>query len=100
MLDVLYDRDGGKRPEMIVTDTASYSDIVFGVGGQPEIPRYGQLDSPPAVSLCSEAAASDVPGVSGVVRVGDATGAKRDRRGVRQAGSDLRRQCHASVAGA
>ncbi len=31
MLDVLYDRDGGKRPEMIVTDTASYSDIVFGL---------------------------------------------------------------------
>ncbi|WTA84468.1 Tn3 family transposase [Streptomyces antimycoticus] len=24
VLDVLYDRDGGKRPEMIVTDTASY----------------------------------------------------------------------------
>ncbi|MCF3178050.1 Tn3 family transposase [Streptomyces sioyaensis] len=31
MLDVLYDRDGGKRPEMIVTDSASYSDIVFGL---------------------------------------------------------------------
>lgn len=31
VLDVLCDRDGGKRPEMIVTDTASYSDIVFGL---------------------------------------------------------------------
>ncbi|GAA5052436.1 Tn3 family transposase [Streptomyces similanensis] len=31
VLDVLYDRDGGKRPETIVTDTASYSDIVFGL---------------------------------------------------------------------
>ncbi|MER6611503.1 Tn3 family transposase [Streptomyces sp. NPDC000927] len=31
VLDVLYDRDGGKRPEMIVTYTASYSDIVFGL---------------------------------------------------------------------
>jgi TnpA family transposase len=31
VLDVLYDRDGGKHPEMIVTDTASYSDIVFGL---------------------------------------------------------------------
>ena len=31
VLDVLYDRDGGKRPEMIVTDTASYSGIVFGL---------------------------------------------------------------------
>ncbi|WP_329430476.1 Tn3 family transposase [Streptosporangium sp. NBC_01495] len=30
-LYVLYDRDGGRRPEMIVTDTASYSDIVFGL---------------------------------------------------------------------
>jgi Tn3 transposase DDE domain len=26
VLDVLYDRDGGRRPEMIVTDTASYMD--------------------------------------------------------------------------
>lgn len=31
MLDVLYDRGGRRRPEMIVTDTASYSDIVFGL---------------------------------------------------------------------
>ncbi len=31
VLDVLNDRDGGLRPEMIVTDTASYSDIVFGL---------------------------------------------------------------------
>jgi Tn3 transposase DDE domain len=31
VLDILYDRDGGRRPEMIVTDTASYSDIVFGL---------------------------------------------------------------------
>lgn len=31
VLDVLYDREGGKLPEMIVTDTASYSDIVFGL---------------------------------------------------------------------
>ncbi|GGT71843.1 hypothetical protein GCM10010207_82410 [Streptomyces atratus] len=31
VLDVLYDRDGGKRPEKIVTETASYSDIVFGL---------------------------------------------------------------------
>jgi hypothetical protein len=31
VLDVLYDSDGGKRPEMIVTDTASYSDLVFGL---------------------------------------------------------------------
>lgn len=31
VLDVLYDRDGGKRPETIVTDTASYSDIIFGL---------------------------------------------------------------------
>jgi hypothetical protein len=30
VLDVVYDRDGGKRLEMIVTDTASYSDTAFG----------------------------------------------------------------------
>ncbi|WP_084464891.1 Tn3 family transposase [Microtetraspora fusca] len=31
VLDVLYDRDGGRRPEVIVTDTAAYPDIVFGL---------------------------------------------------------------------
>nr|WP_256102516.1 transposase [Streptomyces sp. Ncost-T10-10d] len=31
VLYVLFDRDGGRRPEMIVTDTASYPDTVFGV---------------------------------------------------------------------
>ncbi|WP_399342856.1 Tn3 family transposase [Umezawaea sp. Da 62-37] len=31
VLDVLYDRDGGVKPQMTVTDTASYSDIVFGL---------------------------------------------------------------------
>ncbi|WUC98328.1 transposase [Streptomyces sp. NBC_00523] len=31
VLDVPYGRDGGRRPEMIVTDTASYSDIAFGL---------------------------------------------------------------------
>jgi TnpA family transposase len=31
VLDVLYHRDGGRRPEMIVTDAASCSDIVFGL---------------------------------------------------------------------
>nr|WP_234043047.1 transposase [Streptomyces marianii] len=31
VLDALYDRDGGERPETIVTDTASYSGVVFGL---------------------------------------------------------------------
>ena len=31
VLDVLYDGDGGTHLKMIVTDTASYSDIVFGL---------------------------------------------------------------------
>ncbi|MDH5675277.1 MAG: Tn3 family transposase [Myxococcales bacterium] len=31
VLDVVHDQDGGIRPEMIVTDTASYSDVVFGL---------------------------------------------------------------------
>lgn len=31
VLDVLYDSDGATRPQTIVTDTASYSDIVFGL---------------------------------------------------------------------
>jgi TnpA family transposase len=29
--DVLFRRDGGRRPEVIVTDTGSYSDVVFGL---------------------------------------------------------------------
>ena len=31
VLDVILGRDGGPAPEMIATDTASYSDIVFGL---------------------------------------------------------------------
>jgi len=31
VLDVILGRDGGPPPQMIVTDTASYSDIVFGL---------------------------------------------------------------------
>ncbi|MGW7484721.1 Tn3 family transposase [Nonomuraea muscovyensis] len=31
MIDVLFRRDGGPRPEVIVTDTGCYSDAVFGL---------------------------------------------------------------------
>ncbi|WP_202126077.1 Tn3 family transposase [Actinomadura physcomitrii] len=31
MIDVLFRRDGGRRPKVIVTDTGSYSDVVFGL---------------------------------------------------------------------
>ena len=31
VLDVILNRDGGPQPEIIATDTASYSDIVFGL---------------------------------------------------------------------
>ena len=31
LLDALHDQDGGMCPEVVVTDTASYSDIVFGL---------------------------------------------------------------------
>lgn len=31
VLDVILNRDGGPAPEMIATDTASYSDIIFGL---------------------------------------------------------------------
>jgi TnpA family transposase len=46
VLDVLYDREGGERPETIVTDTASYSDIVFGLlilGGFTYAPQLADL---------------------------------------------------------
>jgi TnpA family transposase len=31
MIDVLYARDGGQRPDIVITDTGSYSDLVFGL---------------------------------------------------------------------
>ena len=31
ILDAIHARDGGERPETVITDTASYSDIVFGL---------------------------------------------------------------------
>ena len=31
IIDVLYSQDGGQRPDIVVTDTASYSDVVFGL---------------------------------------------------------------------
>jgi TnpA family transposase len=31
MIDVLFSQDGGRRPEVVVADTGSYSDLVFGL---------------------------------------------------------------------
>lgn len=31
LIDLIYAQDGGKRPEVLITDTGSYSDIVFGL---------------------------------------------------------------------
>jgi Tn3 transposase DDE domain len=31
LIDLIYSQDGGTRPEVIITDTGSYSDIVFGL---------------------------------------------------------------------
>jgi TnpA family transposase len=31
ILDAILNRDGGSQPEVVITDTASYSDIVFGL---------------------------------------------------------------------
>ena len=31
LIDLIYSQDGGVRPEVIITDTGSYSDIVFGL---------------------------------------------------------------------
>jgi TnpA family transposase len=31
LIDLLYRRDGGRRPEVVITDTGSYSDVVFGL---------------------------------------------------------------------
>jgi TnpA family transposase len=31
MIDVLFNQDGGQRPDIVITDTGSYSDLVFGL---------------------------------------------------------------------
>jgi TnpA family transposase len=31
MIDVLYAHDGGQRPDIVITDSGSYSDLVFGL---------------------------------------------------------------------
>ena len=31
MIDVWYSQDGGQRPDIIVSETGSYSDLVFGL---------------------------------------------------------------------
>ena len=31
MIDVWFNQDGGQRPDIIVTDNGSYSDLVFGL---------------------------------------------------------------------
>ena len=31
VIDVIYSQDGGQRPDIVVTETASYSDLVFGL---------------------------------------------------------------------
>jgi TnpA family transposase len=46
ILDALHARDGGPKPEMVITDTASYSDIVFGlfaIRGYQFSPRIADL---------------------------------------------------------
>ena len=37
MVDVIFGLDGGELPEIVVTDTASYSDLVFGILELPGI---------------------------------------------------------------
>lgn len=31
LIDLIYAQDGGRRPEVVITDTGSYSDVVFGL---------------------------------------------------------------------
>ncbi|MFC9854702.1 Tn3 family transposase [Streptomyces prasinus] len=46
ILDAIHARDGGPKPETVITDTASYSDIVFGlfaICGYPFSPRIADI---------------------------------------------------------
>lgn len=46
MIDVLYARDGGQRPDIVVTDTGSYSDLIFGM-----VP-YSVCNTGPSWPIC------------------------------------------------
>ena len=54
ILDAIHNRDGGPRPEVVITDTASYSDIVFGlfaICGYQFSPRIADItDTPPVAN--------------------------------------------------
>ena len=57
MIDVLYARDGGQRPDIVVTDTGSYSDLVFGL-----VHLLGMSYRPQLADLPDPAAVADQPG--------------------------------------
>ncbi len=40
MIDLIYSEDAGQRPDVIITDTGSYSDIVFALITAREEHRY------------------------------------------------------------
>ena len=53
ILDAIHNRDGGPRPEIVITDTASYSDIVFGlfaICGYQFSPRIADISRQPHVA--------------------------------------------------
>jgi Tn3 transposase DDE domain len=67
ILDAILNRDGGPRPEVVITDTASYSDIVFGlfaICGYQFSPRIADI-----TAACSGSTPPPATGRSMISRV-------------------------------
>jgi TnpA family transposase len=52
VIDLIYRQEGGIRPEVIITDTGSYSDIVFGLLRLLGFDYRPQLADLPDAKLC------------------------------------------------
>lgn len=53
LIDLIYSQDGGLRPEVIITDTGSYSDVVFGLLTLLGFDYRPQLADLPDAKLCA-----------------------------------------------
>jgi TnpA family transposase len=89
ILDAIHARDGGPRPETVITDTASYSDIVFGlfaICGYQFSPRIADITDARLWRINDVADYGPLQPVSGQVRPRSSRGRRPDRRGGRACG--------------
>ena len=86
MIDVLYARDGGQRPDIVITDSGSYSDLVCPglcqqvIGDLPGHPEPEGADCRPFGEPAGPAADAGLAGQPGAQRIGR-VGFDADREG-------------------